>query len=182
MKAFLLFLVLILGLSIGSQSRAEPSIKVIDADGISRTLNQIDQITVIIYSNPAVQSRTRLAGKALDSFQGKAAFRSVVVVDLRGSMANWATGYTTRRMVKDLDQEALRITPFYRQNGNLNNPRNDVSAVADFKGNVCLALGWEKPANKLRIIIFNQKGKNIREWADLKEVSELTDYLKNLIL
>jgi hypothetical protein len=152
---------------------ASPLIQVQDADGVTRSLNPPGQVTVLIYSNPSVQDRTRQTGKALDLFQGRKDFRSIVVVDLRGTMADWAQGYTLRRMVKDLDQEALRVTPAYRKNGNPSNPRSDLSAVADFKGDLCLQLGWEKPQNQLRIILFDQKGRKHREWEDLKDFHEL---------
>lgn len=157
---------------------AAPFMSVKDADGVERSLNPAGQVTVIVSSNPSVQERTRQAGKAMDAFQGRTDFRSIVLVDLRGTMADWAKGYTLRRMVKDLDQEALRITPAYRKNGNMGNPRTDVSAVADFDGTVCLQLGWLKPKNQLRVIIFDRNGKKFREWEDLKNLSELSNSLK----
>lgn len=157
---------------------AAPPITAKDADGVERTLNQVGQVTVIVSSNPSVQERTRQAGKAMDAFQGRTDFRSIVLVDLRGTMADWAKGYTLRRMMKDLDQEALRITPAYRKNGNSGNPRLAVSAVADFDGTVGLRLGWLKPKNQLRVIIFDRNGKRFREWEDLKNLSELTSALQ----
>jgi hypothetical protein len=156
-------------------------IEVVDADGVRRCLNQPGQVTVIIYSNPAVQERTRGAGKALDSFQGLAGFRSVVLVDLRGSLADWAAGYTVRRMQRDLDQEALRVTPAYRKRGNMKNPRGDLSAVADFKGETCVKLGWVKPRNDLRVLIFDVEGKRHREWTDLKKLEELTQAVSEMM-
>lgn len=178
MKTFFLVLFSLLFVPLGLP--AEPLIKATDADGVQRTLNPKGQVTVIIYSNPAVQDRTRQTGKELDLFHGREDFRSIVVVDLRGTMADWAPGYTVRRMVKDLDQEAIRLTPVYRKKGNSKNPRPDLSAVADFTGEICLKLGWEKPKNQLRIIVFNKQGMRQKEWEDLKTFSELTGTVRAL--
>ncbi|MDX6767526.1 MAG: hypothetical protein SFU85_12140 [Candidatus Methylacidiphilales bacterium] len=147
---------MILGWGTASASAA---LSVTDADGVRRRLDEPGRVTVVIYSNPAMQEWTRKAGASLDVFQGRPDFRSVVLVDLRKSMADWAKGYTVRRMQKDLDMEALRIAPAYRANGNHNNPRPDVSAVADFKGEVCQAVGWDEPADKKRVVVFGKDGK-----------------------
>lgn len=160
-------------------ARAETDkIRATDADGVERTLNQTGRVNVIIYSNPSVQDRTRAAGKSLDPFQGKESFRSVVVVDLRGTMADWAPGYTVRRMVRDLNTEAERIRPAYEKNGNQGDPRKDVSAVADFKGETCDALDWDKPANQLRVIVFGKSGAKVKEWSDLKDYAQMTKTVK----
>jgi hypothetical protein len=176
MRSFLFYLIMLVPLAL----QAEPLIEAQDADGVLRGLNPRSQVTVIVYSNPTVQERTREAGRALDLFQGRKNFRSIVVVDLRGTMADWAAGYTVRRMVKDLDKEALRVTPAYRDNGNEANPRSDLSAIADFSGAICRQLGWEKPKNQLRVIIFDQQGRRHREWDDLKDYAELTQATRKL--
>jgi hypothetical protein len=175
------FLLVVLTLLLPGALQADSLIKAKDADGVVRNLNPAGQVTVIVYSNPEVQDRTRQTGRALDPFQGREDFRSIVVVDLRGTMADWAPGYTIRRMVKDLDQEALRVTPAYREKGNKTNPRPDLSAVADFKGETCLQLGWEKPVNQLRVLIFDKKGKKYREWGDLKNFNELAHAVQALL-
>jgi hypothetical protein len=151
---------------------AEP-IKITDADGRERALNGPGKVHVIIYSNEDVQDATRAAGKSLDKFQGLPEFRTVVVADLRGSLANLAPGYTQRRMIRDLDTEAQRITPFYRQNGNAGNPRPDISAVPDFKGDISARLGWKEPAGTLRVIVFDQRGKEVARWEDLRDYGPL---------
>ncbi|MEM6822577.1 MAG: hypothetical protein AAF558_11625, partial [Verrucomicrobiota bacterium] len=71
----------------GSSVWAVAPITAVDVDGVTRTLNDRSKVMVMIYSNPAVQNRTRDAGASLDRFQGLKAFRSVVIVDLRGTLA-----------------------------------------------------------------------------------------------
>jgi hypothetical protein len=167
--------------AVASVSGAE-LIKVVDADGRERVLNGSGQIHVIIYSNEDVQERTRAAGRALDEFQGMREFRSVVVVDLRGSLANLAKGYTQRRMTRDLDAEALRVTPFYRRNGNPGDPRRDVSAVADFTGGLSVRLGWKKTGETLRVLVFDQHGGEAARWEDLRDYEKLRLAVKKLLL
>lgn len=152
---------------------AEASVSVTDADGVVRRLDEPGRVTVVIYSNPSLQDWTRKAGASLDKFQGRADFRSVVVVDLRKSMADWAAGYTVRRMRKDLDKEAVRITPSYRSHGNHSNPRADVSAVPDFKGEASRAVGWAEPANRKRVVVYGKDGRVAFRSEDASEFSEL---------
>jgi len=152
---------------------ASAAVSVTDADGVVRRLDGPGKVTVVIYSNPALQDWTRKAGASLDKFQGIPEFRSVVIVDLRKSMADWAPGYTVRRMQRDLDKEAERITPSYRSNGNKNNPRPDVSAVPDFKGEVCKAVGWTEPANHKRVVVFGIEGKEVYRSEDEADFSGL---------
>ncbi|MDR1305228.1 MAG: hypothetical protein LBK76_08410 [Verrucomicrobiales bacterium] len=144
-------------------------IKATDVDGRERVLNEANTVHVVIYSNEEVQDRTRAVNLALDEFQGLPGFRPVVVVDLRGSLAQLAKGYTRRRVARALDAEALRVTPRYRQNGNAGDPRADLCAVADFTGELSVKLGWRKPAATLRVIIFDRPGAELLRWEDLSE-------------
>lgn len=157
----------------GSLTPLSAALTVRDADGVERRLDQPGRVTAVIYSNPALQEWTRKAGASLDKFQGRAAFRAVVVVDLRGTMADWAPGYTTRRMQRDLDAEARRVTPSYRTNGNPADPRPQMSAVPDFKGEASRALGWEVPGDRKRVVVFGKDGKVVFRSDDAVEFSGL---------
>lgn len=154
---------------------AGAQVRVVDADEVERRLDEPGRVTAVIYTNSALQRWTREAGAALDEFQGRRDFRLVVVADLRGTMADWAPGYTVRRMRRDLDAEARRVTPFYLKNGNRSDPRPDMSAVADFDGEASVRLGWEKPANLRRVLIFGKDRRvvyraedqgDLRAWRD----------------
>jgi hypothetical protein len=160
---------------------ASSPVKITDVDGRERILNGKGKVHVIIYSNEDVQDYTRAAGKSLDQFQGLAEFRTIVVVDLRGSLANLAQGYTQRRMIHDLDAEAQRIVPFYRHNGNQGDPRADVSAVADFKGDIALKLGWKETAETLRVIVFDQDGRETARWENLQDYALLQKAVGKLL-
>jgi hypothetical protein len=63
----------------------------------------------------------------------------------------------------------------------MKNPRGDLSAVADFKGETCVKLGWVKPRNDLRVLIFDVEGKRHREWTDLKKLEELTQAVSEMM-
>lgn len=178
MKLFAFFMArgLVLGSGLMWTLGASPlvaALTVTDADARERRLDEPGRVTVVIYSNPALQDWTRRAGASLDRFQGLEDFRLVVVVDLRKTMADWATGYTIRRMQKDLDKEAERMAPFFRAKGNPDDPRSHVSAVADFKGGTSLSLGWTEPANRKRVLVFGKDGKVFFSTEDLGDFSEL---------
>lgn len=127
-------------------------------DGVRLNLRDPAFATVVIYSNQTVQRQTRVAGRIFDQFQGKSRFRIVVVVDLRGSLANLARGYTIRRIQRDLDTEAERLKPFFEANGNLDNPRSSLHVVADFNGQTCEALGWTRPLREEQILFYPRRG------------------------
>lgn len=159
---------------LGIASGAAALLQVEDADGKKVELNASGRVTVVIGSNENVAQATREAGQAGDTFQGRADYRCVVVVDLRDSLGNLAPPIVRMKMRSDLDEEGERLIPFYRKNGNFGDPRKDLSCVADFDGAIAQKLGWKKPVKTLRAVIFGKDGRPIRNWEDLKNFSELT--------
>ncbi|MEO0452997.1 MAG: hypothetical protein AAFY98_02515 [Verrucomicrobiota bacterium] len=156
-----------------SSGFGQESIKAIDCDGIERTLNEQGLITVIIYSNAALQEWTRKAGTSVDPFHGNPLFRQMVVVDLRGTLASLAKGYTQRRMSRDLNTEAQRLIPYYREKGNPNDPREDLVAIADFDGELSKQLGWERASKEKRVLLFGRDGKVLKRWKSIEDLNEL---------
>lgn len=150
-----------------------PPVTATDADSRQVTLNQKERVTVVLICTEENQTEVRDAAGKLDSFRGLPLFRVIAVVDLRDSLGNMVEGIVRWRMQEDLDEEAERITPFYRANGNTNDPRPDLSAVPDFNGDICKALGWSKSSNKLRVIVFGQDGQPLQRWDELKDHNEL---------
>jgi len=133
-------------------------IRTLDADGCEWVLNKPGRVMVVICGNSSDQDDLRACGKSLDEFQGRRDFRAIVVVDLRGSLANLAKGYTCRRMSRGLDAEALRIKPIYRDKGNRGDPRPDIGSVADFDGQLCTRLGWGVAEKGVRTVVFDKGG------------------------
>jgi len=134
-------------------------LKFTDADGKSWTLNQPGRVTVVISSSDRTASRTRAAGRTLYPFQGREDFRAVVVICLQKSLARHLQGFTLDRIRSDLDAEAKRIAPYYKQKSNPANPREHIGAIADFDGTVAKALGWDDDHSHLRVLIFDKQGK-----------------------
>jgi hypothetical protein len=130
-------------------------------DGVEIRFDDPDFSTVVLYSNQQVQDKTRAAGTIFDPLQGRAHFRLVVVVDLRGSMANWVKGYTIRTIQRDLNREASRVEPFFKENGNTSDPRKSMNVVADFSGAVCDSLGWTQVLQQEQILFFPRGGQKI---------------------
>lgn len=169
---------LVAGLTGWAAGTAGAGLEITDADGIKRRLDEPGRVTAVIYSNPALQQWSRAAGAALDEFQGRPGFRVVVVVDLRKTMADWAPGYTVRRMRRDLDAEAIRVTPFYRQNGNPADPRPDMCAVADFRGEVSQNLGWTEPADLRRVLVLGKGGEIVYRSEQQNDLTEWREVVR----
>jgi hypothetical protein len=166
---------------VAASCMASEPIRAIDADEKEVILNHPDRITVIIYSNQALQEKTRAAGKALYPYQGIPNFRVIVLVDLRDSFAHFVKGYTVRRMRKDLDEEAVRVRPFYQKNGNMEDPRDYLSAVPDFDGTICKKIEWNQPSKTLRVKVYGKDGTEILSWDNLRDPIILTEAIGELL-
>ncbi|MEM6884605.1 MAG: hypothetical protein AAF571_06185 [Verrucomicrobiota bacterium] len=179
MKCFVILMLWVLLSLLTIAQPIEEEVRALDAYEIERVLNPSEGVAVVIYSNPDVQDRTREAGLLLHEFVGEADFQFMVLVDLRKTMADWAPGYTKRRIQRDLMEKFKALPPI--PNRDLEKMgRPDVSAIADFKGETCNQLGWSKPKNQLRILIF-YNGKEVNRWEDLTEMQELPDAVRNLL-
>lgn len=170
MKRFnYLFLVLLFNLA----ARGQTPIKAVDADDRTWILNKPGRVMVVIGNNIKTADEARACGKAMDEFQGVKNFRCLVVVDLRGSLAQMSKGYTQRRMQRDLDKEAERIRKFYKDNENHTDPRDEIGAVADFDGNVCKRLNWQPKQKELRVVIFGKDGKLAKRFDPANDFSAI---------
>ncbi len=150
-----------------------PHITASDADDKIVILNKTGRVTVVLLCTEQSQKQTRDAAALLDKYRGLSTFRLIAIVDLRDSLGSMVEGIVRWRMQDDLDDEAERLTPFYRANNNPNDPRNDLSAIPDFKGDICKAVGWVKVSNKLRCVVYGPQGYPLRRWDDLKNYDEL---------
>jgi hypothetical protein len=137
------------------------AVVVTDVDGKKWDLGQTGVVTMVLYTSQANQDKSRAAGRVFDSLRGQPGFRMVALIDLRETLADWAPGYTQRRILKNLDEETIRLKPFYAGNGSKIDPRKEVGAVTDFKGEVCNQLGWTTVSKGVRFIIFDKDGNEI---------------------
>jgi len=177
MKYWILF-ALMLGMTVAAVAQpVTREVRAVDAYDIERVLNPSQGVAVVIYSNPGVQDRTREAGLLLHQFVGEPGFQFMVLVDLRKTMADWAAGYTKRRIQRDL-LEKFKVLPPIPGRDLEKVGRPDVSAIADFKGKACNQLGWLKPEEQLRVLVFSD-GKEVKRWDDLTEMNELPQTVRN---
>jgi len=152
-----------------------------DAFESSRVLNPPDKVSVILYSSPAVQEKTREAGRVLNPFLARTDFQLVVLVDLKGSLANWAKGYTRRRMQRDLKAKIDNLPAEIQHFHQGKYPRPDITVVPDFDGHACQSLEWDESSDKkLKAIIFDD-GKLVRQWKDLEDYRLLQKSVKGLL-
>jgi hypothetical protein len=145
----------------------------VDADNHNILLNRPGMITVVVGTNEDSQDAARAAGRAMYPFQGRPDFALIVVVDLRGSIANWVPSIVTTRMRVSLDQEAIELKPCFMKNGNRSNPRFSSHVVPDFSGSICPQLGWNDGSDDLRVIIFGVDGREIERLDKVDDMSVL---------
>lgn len=148
-------------------------IKGVDADNHTVIVNKPGQITLLLGTSEDSQKASRLAGEAMYPFQGRPDFQLIVVVDLRDSIANWVPSMVIDRMKAELDQEAIRLKPYFLKNGNKSNPRDSSHVIPDFNGSIFPQLGWSDGSDELRGILFNADGREIKRWSKIRNMNEL---------
>ena len=193
LRAYVIFLALLLvcflagsalvrGVDTPAAVKAVPGeFRAIDADGHNVLINHPGHITVVLGTNQDSQDQARAAGRAMYPFQGVAAFRLIVIADVRDSMATWVPSLVTSRMRVSLDHEAYEVKPFYVKNGNANDPRKFSCAIADFSGVICPQLGWAKPTSDLRCVVFGTDGHELKRWDELSDLKELQDVVRTAL-
>jgi hypothetical protein len=160
--------------AVGSSSAGPaPSFRAVDADGHNVVLNRLGKITVVIGTNEDSQDAARAAGRAMYPFQGRSDFRLVIVADLRDSIASWVPSMVIARMRVSLDHEAIELKPYFLKNGNNTDPRKSSCVIPDFSGTICPQLGWDKPSDHLRGILFGPDGRELERWDDLSDMNVL---------
>lgn len=140
---------------------ATPLPQPINCDGQPFTLNPKGKIMIILSSSQPLAETTREFGSSLYGWQGRDGFRVAVVVDLRRSLGTLFKAWTLGTMKANLDEEGVEIQPWYRANGNAENPRVNLCAIADFDGKVSEALGWGADENKMKVTLFGRDGQKI---------------------
>ncbi len=158
-----------------------PPIHAETVDGKKIHLNAPNIITLVLKSNQSLSQRTRHTAELLDDLRGIDQWRLIVVVDFRESIANLLPSIVRMQIRSHLDQEAIRLTPFYRANNNPNNPRLDLHTIADFDGIISEAIGWKNKPQELAAIIFNTKGYIHRRWSDIRNPQSLRKHLLRLL-
>ena len=153
----------------------------INCDGKTVSLNPVGNVTVLLASSQPLADQTREFGRSIYGWQGREAFRVIVVVDLRKSIGTLFKGWTTGKMKADLDEEAERLAPWYRANLNTKNPRSDLCGIADFTGKATQALGWGEDDTKMKVTIFGKDGHVVWSEMDAKSTMSLQDQMTKLL-
>jgi hypothetical protein len=139
-------------------------IKAVDADNHTVTLNRNGVVTLVLGTSEDSQDAARAAGHSVYPLQGRPDFQLIVVVDLRGSIADWVPSIVLNRMRSSLDEEAIELKPWFLKNGNKSNPRTSSHVIPDFSGTICPRLGWTGGSDELRGILFGVDGREIKRW------------------
>jgi hypothetical protein len=155
--------------------------RALDADNHNILLNRPGVITVIVGTNEDTQDAAREAGRAMYPFEGRSDFQLIVVVDLRGSIANWVPSVVTNRMRASLDAEAVELKPFFVKNGDKTNPRPALHVVPDFTGTICPQLGWPEGSDDLRVLICGVDGREIVRLDKVDDMSVLQEAVRKAI-
>jgi hypothetical protein len=141
----------------------------LDAFGNQTALHPPGQVTVLMGCAETTQRGCRAATRAVDHLRGRVGLRFVVLVDLRDSFGWILPAYVRRRIREDMKQEAVRLKPFYLENGNGGDPLRDMTAIPDFDGEACHAVGWREPLTAVAAVVYGRDGREIHRWDRLQD-------------
>lgn len=160
---FLLVGLVLCGL-VSGRGLAAQEIVVVDSDDRRVKLNEKGIVTLVLVCSEESESACREAGRVMDPYHGTKDFRHRVIVDLRDSWGGMVEALVKMQMRDNMDEEAERLEAVYKSKGSPRDPRKDLSATADFDGAITKRLGFGKPSEDLRAVLFDRNGAVIERW------------------
>jgi len=149
-----------------------------DVDG-NTFLTADGHMTTIVLTTQSGIDKARTTGDRIPDFcLSNQTYRMITVLVFEKKHSKPTRLILTSLMRRRLDSEGHRLQNRYHNLQISRNARNDVSAVADFDGNVARQLGSEPAAGLFRILVFGKNGELIKEWSDVPAAEELSAALK----
>ena len=150
----------------------------VDVDGNAISTGD-GRITTIVLTTQAGADKARIVGDRIPDFcLANPAYRMVTIVVFEKKHTKPTRFVLTALMRRRLDAEGHRLQNRYARNKIASDARRDVSAVADFDGNIATQLGSKPDAGLFKVFVFGKTGKLINEWSEVPSTEELTAALK----
>ncbi|HST30430.1 MAG TPA: hypothetical protein VLK27_06275 [Chthoniobacterales bacterium] len=172
--SFVLSASVLADLSVGQSYR----LNLVDVDG--NALSTADgHITTVVLTTQADIDKARVAGDRTPDFcLGNPMYRMVTALVFEKKHSKPTSMILTSLIRHRLDSEGHRLQNRYNKLHISRNARSDVSAVADFDGEIARQLGSEPGAGLFHIFVFGKNGELIKQWNDVPTAEDLSAALK----
>ena len=149
-----------------------------DVDG--NVLSTADgRITILVLTTQAATDKAHMVGDRTPDFcLGNSSYRMITVLLFEKKHSKPTRAIFSSLIRRRLDLEGHRLQNRYNKLQISRNARQDVSAVADFDGNIARELGLEPSAAAFRIFLFGKNGELLKQWEDVPAAEELSAAMK----
>jgi hypothetical protein len=148
-----------------------------DVNGQAVAVNGHGHYTVVMYTNPDLEDESRAMTLALDPFRGRNDFALIRVVDLRGDVPPQMRGIVRGQIRKEMVRENKRLE---KQRG-IVDASSRAPIIPDFSGSTLDALGWSSTYSQVRVVVYDEHGKEIKRLADMSDPKELTKVMGEIL-
>jgi hypothetical protein len=177
----ILFLALLLVIASALSGRAAPvkasaAIHGQDVNGQAVALNGTGHYTVVMYTNPDLEDASRKVTVALDSYRSDPHFTFVRVVDLRGGVPPGMRSIVRVQIRKEMAKEDVRL-----KKAGVTAAKHHAPIIPDFNGATLDALGWDSVYDKVHVVVYDPKGREIKRLADVSDPKTVTRVVASIL-
>ena len=147
-----------------------------DVNGHAVELNGTGHYTLVIYTNPDLEDASRKVTIALDSYRGHSNFTLVRVVDLRGGVPPEMRGIVRVQIRKEQAKEDMRLKKIGVSASDSHAP-----IIPDFSGSTLNALGWDNIYDKIHVVVYDPKGREIKRLANASDPKTVTKVVADIL-
>ena len=147
-----------------------------DAYGKAVTVNGTGHFTLVLYTNPDLESDSRKMTLALDPYRSRSDFTLVRVVDLRGGVPPEMRGIVRGQIQKEQVKENLRL-----KKAGVDSSTDQAPIIPDFSGSTLNALGWDSIYDDVHLVVYDPSGKEIKRLAKVSDAKQLTKMMDSIL-
>jgi len=136
-----------------------------DVNGHAVAVNGPGHYTVVMYTNPDLEDESREMTLALDPYRSRSDFALVRVVDLRGDVPPEMRGLVRGQIRKEMARENKRL----KDERGIADASARAPIIPDFSGSTLNALGWSSTYSQVRLVVYDEHGKEIKRLADASD-------------
>jgi len=153
----------------------QASISAQDVNGHAVALNGPGHCTVVMYTNPDLESISRKVTNALDSYRAHSDFALVRVVDLRGGVPPAMRGIVRNEIRKEQTHESERLKKKGITSG------DQAPIIPYFNGSILDALGWDSIYDQVHLVVYDRKGREIKRLEKVSDPKQVTKVVESIL-
>ncbi len=145
-----------------------------DVNGQPVAVNGTGHYTLVMYTNPDLEDDSRKVTLALDSYRNNSNFTLVRVVDLRGGVPPEMRSIVRVQIRKEQAKETVRLKK-------AGVTKAAAPIIPDFSGSTLNALGWDSIYDKVHVVVYDTKGREIKRLTDVSDPKTVTKVVAGIL-